>query len=46
MVTPMSDVRVRVDEAFFSLAMADARPWRFLAEESPLKAFRRLVTMK
>jgi hypothetical protein len=45
MVMPMSDVRVRVDEAFFGLGMPDARPWRFLAEESPLKPLRRLVTM-
>jgi hypothetical protein len=45
MVMPMSDVRVRPEEAFFGLETPDARPRRFLAAESPLKPLRRLVTM-
>jgi hypothetical protein len=45
MVMPTSDVRVRVDDAFFGLESPDVRPRRFLAEESPLKPLRRLVTM-
>jgi hypothetical protein len=45
MVMQTSEVRVRVDEGFFGLETPDARPWRFLAEESPLKPLRRLLTM-
>jgi hypothetical protein len=45
MVMPTSEVRVRVDDAFFGRETPDARPWRFLAEESPLKPLRRLATI-
>ena len=45
MVIPISEVRVRGDEAFFGLELPDARRGRFLAEESSLKPLRRLVTM-
>ena len=45
MVIPISEVRVRVDEAFFGRELPDARREPFLAEESLLKPLRRLVTM-
>jgi hypothetical protein len=46
MVMPASDVRVRGDEVFLRFGTPDERTWRFLAEESPLKPLRRLVTME